>query len=160
MAENNKLEQAKLVFETICRTLESEDWHYQADEEKLMIGCSARGDDLAMDINIKVDAERSIVMLFSQLPFPIQEDKRLDLAVAIAALNNNLADGCFDYNISNGAIYFRLTNSYIDSTLSQAVFSYMLYCACQTIDDYNDKFLMLAKGMFPLEQFLAMLERK
>ena len=157
MAEMKNLEQAKVVFGQICQTLDHHDWKYQQNEEKLMIGCSARGDDLPMELTIRVDADRSVVVLFSHMPFAIQEDKRLDLAVAVTAINNALADGCFDYNIADGSPYFRLTNCYIDSTLSQEVFSYMLFCACQVIDEYNDKFLMLAKGMISVQDFLATL---
>lgn len=158
MASMSTPEQAKIIFDTICSTLDNHEWNYEKNEEHFVIGCTARGDDLPMDLTIRVDAERGVVMLYSKMPFPIPEDKRLDLAVAISALNNKLADGCFDYNIASGEIFFRLTNSYIDCTLSEAVFDYMLYCGCQVVDEYNDTFLMIAKGMCSLEQFLGKLE--
>ena len=50
-----------------------------------------------------------------------------------------------------------MTNSFLESKISEEVFAYMLYCSCQTIDEYNDKFLMLAKGMISIEQFLSTL---
>lgn len=153
MAELNQL--ALDTFATLCQALDNNDWKYKKDEEELVIECGAQGDDLPMDINIHVDAERNVVLLFSRLPFVIQEDKRLDVAIAVSAVNNVLADGCFDYDVTNGRMYFRMTNSFIESKLSQEVFAYMLYCSCQTIDEYNDKFLMLAKGMLDMEKFLA-----
>ena len=155
MAELINPEKARETFETICRTLESHDWKYQKDAEKLLIGCSARGEDLPMELTIRVDENRSVVIMFSRMPFVIQEDKRLDLAMAIAAVNNSLVDGCFDYDIGTGNIFFRITNNFVDSTLGEAVFGYMLFCACRTIDDYNDKFLMLSKGTLSVEQFLT-----
>ncbi|MBR6742530.1 MAG: hypothetical protein IKM09_03700, partial [Clostridia bacterium] len=97
-------------------------------------------------------------MLISHMPFVIHEDKRLDVAIAVTALNNRLVDGCFDYDIKSGHMFFRMTNSFIDSRLDEEVFAYMLFCACKTIDDYNDKFLMLDKGMLSLEQFLSSLD--
>ena len=48
-----------------------------------------------------------------------------------------------------------MTSSYIGSSLSRDVFDYMISCACYTIDEYNDKLLLLAKGMTTLEQFLS-----
>lgn len=153
MAELNQL--ALDTFATLCQALDNNDWKYKKDEEELVIECGAQGDDLPMDINIHVDAERNVVLLLSRLPFVIQEDKRLDVAIAVSAVNNVLADGCFDYDVTNGRMYFRMTNSFIESKLSQEVFAYMLYCSCQTIDEYNDKFLMLAKGMLDMEKFLA-----
>lgn len=157
MAEEKNLIQAKAVFDSFCRTLDSHDWHYQKDESELSIECGAQGEDLPMKLNIYVDADRMLVMLLSHLPFAIQEDKRLDVAIAVSAINNILVDGCFDYNVGSGHLCFRMTNSFIESTLGEDVFSYMLFCSAQTIDEYNDKILMLAKGMLSMEQFLGAL---
>jgi len=158
MAEQKFLQEAQITFQTLCQTLEHNEWHYSKDEEKFTIECGARGDDLPMELTVKVDVDRRLVMLFSAIPFVVQEDKRLDAAIAVSAINNMLVDGCFDYNVATGHIFYRMTNSYIESTLSEEVFAYMLYCSCQIIDEYNDKFLMLAKGMISIQQFLASLD--
>ena len=157
MAEQKISEQARAVFATLCGALDKNEWHYRKDEEDLSIECGAQGDDLPMEITIKVDAERMLVMLLSHLPFVIQEDKRLDVAIAVSAINNMLVDGCFDYDVASGNMLFRMTNSFLESKLGEDVFTYMLLCSCQTIDEYNDKFLMLAKGMISIEQFLSTL---
>ena len=107
-----------------------------------------------MELDIRVDADRMLVMLLSLVPFTIQEDKRLEVAIAVSAINNALVDGCFDYDITSGRMFFRMTNSFIESQLGEDLFSYMLFCSCQTIDEYNDKLLMVSKGMLPIEQFL------
>ncbi len=155
MADERKLAQAKSVFETLCRTLDKHEWKYGKDEEKLMIECGAQGDDLPMKITVKVDPERSLIMLLSHIPFVIREDKRLDLAIAVSAVNNSLVDGSFDYDVTKGNMCFRMTNSYIESIIGEEVISYMLFCSCQTIDEYNDKFLMLSKGIVSIEQFIS-----
>lgn len=155
MAEVNNVAQAKAAFDTLCQALEHHEWHYEKDEEKLSIECGAQGEDLPMKLTIKVDAERMLIMVLSHLPFVIQEDKRLEVAIAVSAINNALVDGCFDYDVASGHMFFRMTNSFLESTVSEEVFAYLLYCSCQTIDEYNDKFLMLAKGMLSIEQFLA-----
>lgn len=157
MAEQKNLEQAKATFATLCNTLDKNDWRYKKDEEKLSIDCGAQGDDLPMDISVEVDVDRMLVMLLSHLPFVVQEDKRLDVAIAVSAVNYALVDGCFDYDVASGHMFFRMTNSFIESKISEDVFAYMLFCSCQTIDEYNDKFLMLAKGMLSIEQFLSLL---
>lgn len=152
MEDKTKL--ALETFATICQALEENDWKYKKNEEDLVIECGAQGDDLPMELAIKVDARRQFVMLFSRLPFAIQEDKRLDVAVGVSAVNNELADGCFDYDVTTGRMYFRMTNTFMESKMDKEVFTYMLFCSCQTIDQYNDKFLMLSKGMLSMEQFL------
>ena len=158
MAHTPNMELARATFATLCRTLEMHDWRYEKDEETMTLTCSAKGDDLPMEFTVKIDAERMVVVMFSYMPFTIQEDKRLDAALAITAVNYALVHGTFDYNIATGDIYFRMTNSFLDSTLSEELLAYMLFCSCKTIDDYIDKFLMLSKGMISLEQFLKSLD--
>ena len=157
MAELKNYEQAKAAFATLCQALDNHEWHYKKEEDKLSIECGAQGDDLPMEITVKVDADRMLVLLISHMPFVIQEDKRLDVAIAVSAINNALVDGCFDYDVASGHLFFRMTNSFIESKISEEVFAYMLFCSCKTIDEYNDKFLMLAKGLISIEQFLSTL---
>ena len=154
MAELKNLEQAKAAFATVCRMLDKEQWNYNRDDEKLSIKCGARGEDLPMDLEIKVDVERMLIMVLSPMPYVIQDDKRLDVAIAISAINNILLNGCFDYDVATGHVFFRMTNSIIGCKLGEEAMHYLLYCACQTIDEYNDKLLMLAKGILSLEKFL------
>ena len=76
------------------------------------------------------------------------------MSVAVSIANYGLVDGSFDYNIVSGKIYFRMTNSFIDSTVSKDLIMYLILCSCKTIDDYNDKFLMLSNGTISLEKFI------
>ncbi len=149
------LRKAQEMFGVLCRTLEDNDWNYKKNEEALTIECGAQGEDLPIELRIEVDAERKLVILLSTIPARIPEDKRLDAAVAVSVVNNILVDGCFDYNVKTGNLLFRMTNSYMESTLSKEVFDYMLFCSCKTIDDYNDKFFALAKNMMTIQQFIA-----
>ncbi len=160
MTDFEKLEQAKRVFATLCKALDNNDWHYKKDEQKLSVECGAQGEDLPMEFNVRVDADRGLVMLLSLIPFKIQEDKRIEAAIAICAINDRLVDGCFDYDVSDGQIFFRMTNSYIESNLGEDVFTYLLFCACQTIDEYNDKLLMLSKGIISVEKFLQLIAKE
>ena len=155
MAEQNKLRDAKAVYNTVCRALDKRKWNYTENAEKLTVDIGVRGDDLLIELKVNVDAEKRLVLILSHMPFIVSDDKRIDVAVAVSAVNNLLVDGCFDYDIKSGHMFFRLTNSYIDSTLGEDVFQYMLSCACSTIDEYNDKFLLFAKGMIKLDQFLS-----
>lgn len=154
MTDAEKLTKAKATYATLCSALDKGEWHYEKDEEELTIECGYRGEDLPIDLIIRVDADRQLVSLLSQMSFKIKEDKRLDVAVAISYINYGMVHGCFDYDINTGGIFFRMSNSFVDSTLSEKVFMYMLICACKTVDEYNDKFLMLSKGMLSLEQIL------
>ena len=152
---DEKMERAQQVFNALCAAMDADDWHYEKNEEKLEIKCGAQGEDLPMKIHVIVDPEKQIIILLSPLPFIIPENKRLDGAIAVSVANNGLVDGSFDYDIKDGSIFFRMTSSFIESEIGSELFHYMLLIACHTIDEYNDKFLMVGKGMMSIEDFIA-----
>jgi hypothetical protein len=107
-----------------------------------------------MDMMMVVRDERQVVQLISPMPFRVPDDKIIDLAVAIAKVNDRLLNGSFDLDLSTGRISFRITESYIDSILGKGLFEYLLVVAMHTVDDYNDKFMMISKGLISIENFL------
>ncbi len=157
MSEWNSTVEAKAMYDAICQTLDAREFHYQKNDEDMTVFCSAKGDDLPMDVIIRVDERKDTVSMLSRLPLVFDEDKRLNAAVITSVINNKLICGCFDFNINEGTIYFRLTSSYVDSHVSGEVISCMLGCAFHTIDDYNDKLFMFAKGMIGFEQLISTL---
>ena len=158
MAGEKEILQAKAAYDTLCEMLNEKDWKYDSDEDKFTIRSGARGDDLPIDIKIVVDPERLIVSLLSQLPYNVPKEKRVELALAISTINYVVVDGSFDYSPVTGSIVFRMTSSFRESLVSKEMFEYMLYVSCTTIDEYNDKFLMLGKGMLSIEQFIASID--
>ena len=153
MAEVN-MEKAKEVFDALVNMLDTRDWKYDKFEEDLVIKSGIKGEDLPIEFLIVVKPNNQVVQLLSRLPFQIPEDKRVDAAIAICVANNGLVDGSFDYDFLEGDITFRLTCSYRESELSGDLFEYMLYVSAGTIDDYNDKFFMIAKDMMSVQQFI------
>lgn len=154
MTDNEKTMMGQTVYETICKMFDEKNFHYKRREDDHVITCQVRGDDLPMDILFAVHDDRQIVQLLSPMPFTVPEDKRMDIALAITVINNRLVDGSFDFDLSKGRITFRQTASYIESILGKELFEYMLMVSASTVDEYNDKFLMIAKGMVSFEQFL------
>ena len=150
----NKHEQALAVYNGLCANLDAHNFHCERNEEKLTIKGTAHGEDFPIDINISVDEDRQLVIFLSLQPMVVPEDKRLDMAVAVSVVNNMLVDGCFVFEISSGHMFFRMTSAYIDSLVGDELFTYMMAVSLHTIDDYNDKFFMLSKGMLTLEQFI------
>jgi hypothetical protein len=160
MADEKNLARAKKVYQTICGMLDKEGWNYKKDEEKLSIETGARGDDLPIDLNIHVDAERQLVMLLSRLPYVIPEDKRIDCALAVSAINYRLVHGCLDFSVADGNLFFRMTSSFQDCEMDPEAYRYMVYASCSTIDEYNDKLLLLGKDLIKLEKFLELINEK
>ncbi|MBR2860897.1 MAG: YbjN domain-containing protein [Clostridia bacterium] len=160
MPMEDNLAHAQGVFGDVCRFLDKLGWKYNRIEDKLLIHCQAQGEDLPIDVVIDVNTERMLLVMFSAFPFAIQEDKRLEAAMAVCAVNNSLVEGSFDYDINSGKIHFRIANSFFNCEISEETFKYMLGGLCELVDLYNDKFFMLSKGTYSIEQFLTDLANK
>lgn len=158
MSEDKELKQARTVFKTLCEMLDDHEWHYKKNEEELSIECGAQGDDLPIEIVIQVDKGRQLVTLLSQMPYAIPENRRTALAIAVSQANNGMVDGSFDYDYLSGRIVFRLTSSYRSSLIGKEMLAYMLMCSCYTVDEYNDKFLMVAKNEMTNEEILEFIK--
>jgi len=149
-----KMQRARRTYETICACFDEHDWTYSRDDEKMEIKIGSKGDDLPIDTFIRVMPDRQLISLLSLLPFTISKEKRLETAVAVCMVNDKLANGSFDYDIKDGQIFFRLTNSFWGSEIGTKLFGYMLIVSINTINDYNAKFLALSKGQLALEDFM------
>jgi len=154
MAEIKEIERAKEIFELICAALDSREWKYQREEEDMVIHFGVRGDDIPMRLVIHVDADRQMIRMMSPIGFNMSEDKRIEGAIATCAASFSLVDGSFDYDISDGKIVFRATQSYRDSQIGEETIQYMLSMTCSVVDEFNDKFLALSKGMIDIADFL------
>ncbi len=154
MANEKELKLAGEAFRTLCESMDELNWRYEKDEEKMVIHFRVTGEDIPMEFVVHCDAERQLIRLMSFLSFKIMEDKRIDLAIATSHANYLLADGSFDYNLGDGTIIFRMTSSFRESLVGVELFKYMIQVACLTVDKYNDKFLMLSKGMLSIADFI------
>ena len=152
--EEEKTKRAQDVFQTLCAALDGRGWHYDKNEEKLRIDCSVQGEDLPMSLSIRIDVGRQLILLLSHLPLTIPEDKRMDAAIAVSAVNNVLIDGSFDFDVTDGHMLFRMTSSFLESEIGVDLFDYLIRISCLTVDEYNDKFLLLGKNVLSLEAFL------
>ena len=154
MAEEMNMRKAVEVYNTLIHMLDTRDWKYEKHEDQLLIKSGIRGDDLPIEFIVLVKPRNQVVQFYSSLPFRMPEDKRVDAAIAVCVANYGLVDGSFDYDISDGEIRYRLTSSYRESTLGEDLFEYMIMVAASTVDQYNDKFFMLSKGMMSVQQFI------
>ena len=156
MSEELEMQQAKQVYASLIDMLDTRNWKYEKFENDLVVRSGIKGDDLPIEFIIFVKPKNQVVQFISKLPFNIPEDKRVDAAVAVSVANYGLVDGSFDYDISDGEIRYRLTSSYRESLLGADLFEYMIMCAASTVDDYNDRFFMLSKGMIDVQKFIEL----
>ena len=148
------LRKAGEVYGTLVRMLDNIGWSYDKDEENFIIKSGVSGDDLPVEFIVVVKPKNEVVQFISHLPFKMPEDKRIDGGIAVNVINWNLVDGSFDYKITDGSILFRMTSSYRESVLGEELFKYLIMVAASTVDEYNDKLFMLAKGMVSIQKFI------
>ena len=154
MTDELKKKYAERAFSTLCAALNARNWNYQVEEDNLLVHFGVNGDDLPMKFIIFVDVDRQMIRLLSPLSFKMSEDKRVEGAVAVCMATYGMADGSFDYDISDGSISFRMTESFRNCSLGEGVIQYLISCACAMVDQYNDKFLALSKGMISITDFV------
>ena len=75
MADSKQLKQAKNAYSTLCSMLDNRGWKYEKKEEDLKITCTAKGDDLPIDILIEIDVERSLICFYSYLGVKTYSDR-------------------------------------------------------------------------------------
>ena len=147
---------ALAVFDTVCRAIDAENLKYTKDKDKLTVFLSAKGEDLPINVLFKVDTDRKVLTVHSLLDTEVAEDKRVEFAIAVNVANYALVNGSFDLGVNEGKIIFRMAQPYLDIGVSQRIVQYMLYCLFSTVDEYNDRFLMLNKGMIDIAKFIEL----
>ena len=131
MVDEKKMELAKQVYQTLCDAIERREWNFGKDEEKLLVHFGVNGDDIPMQFILIVDAERQLIRVMSPLPFKMSELKRMEGAIATCAASFGMADGSFDYDLSDGTIVFRMTASFRESFIGEGLFQYLISCSWQ-----------------------------
>ena len=150
----DKTAMANTVYTTVCKALDERKWNYEKDEEKKVVHFGVNGDDIPMKLVIKVDEDRQLLRVMSPLPFEMAKDKRAEGAIAACMASFGMADGNFDYDLSDGRIVFRMTHPFHDSVIGVGAIQYMISCTCAMVDKYNDKFLALSKGLIDISGFI------
>ena len=147
-------EQAKKIYQQFKDHLTQHDFHFDAHDDELIISMTVHGEDLPQPTLIRVLADRDMVQVLSPIPSRIPEDKRIDGAIAVSIANYGMINGCFDYDMNDGEVRFRVAQSYRGIEFSDALVGYLLQVTFFTTDKYNDRFFMLGKGLMSIEQFI------
>lgn len=152
---SEKSRESLAVYKTLIDHLTRKDLNFKRDDEKLTIEMIMRGDDLPMEVRFQVIDERKVMRLLSILPFRVSDSKRVEIANVICKINDQLLNGCFDYNEEHGLIIFRLTQIFIGSLIGEETIQYMIGLSLNSIEEYNDKFFMFSQGKLTAEEVVG-----
>lgn len=154
-----RMKEGKAVFDNLVNHLHSINLNFATEEleDRFVIRFNMSGDDIPMRFFVYVNPQHRIITLHSPQPVKFDADK-LDLGCkAIAAINYRLTDGDFQIDIRDGEVLFNMSNCYAGSLISGEVFDYMLGMSINIVDEFNDKLLMLSKGLIDLDTLLTSL---
>lgn len=154
MATENMMNQAKEIYGKLIQTLENIGWHYR-EAGDLSVNYTVTGDDLPMEFIVTIDADLLAIRFASILPVKFSEEKRLDGIIAACAASNGLKEGVFSCRESDGTMLFISASPFIDCEVGEGWFRTMMDFAHGTVDQFNDKFLMLSKGLIDINKFVA-----
>ena len=152
--QQRKQSEAKIVYGTICSALDNRKWHYNKEEDNLIIRTSVRGEDLSMNLYIKVDADRSVMYLKSAMPFETPRNRIDDMMRMVTIANWAMLNGMFEMDINDGYVGFKMVAPFMQSIISEKLCNYMIDLSCRMIDKFNDKFLAVLQDKMTMEQFV------
>ncbi|MGN0788997.1 MAG: YbjN domain-containing protein [Christensenellales bacterium] len=152
---DKQLKKAREVYEYLCNMCDNMDLKYSRIDDELAITFDFSGEDLPMSFILYVEQQRQYIGLVSRLPFSTPEDKMVEVALAVTAINFRMPDGQFDFDIEEGKITFKMTSSYRESLLGEEVFKYMIGWALNVVEKYNDQLFMIGKGVIDIKDFLS-----
>ncbi len=149
-----KIDEARVMFNTLCQTLDNLRWKYNKEEAdgRFSVYTSAVGKDLTMRLTVNIDVDRQLMYLKSPMPFPVPENMRDTMAIAITRANWSMLNGCFEMDFSDGFIAFKMIVPYMSSMISTDVCRYLVLLSCNMIDKFNDKFKAIADGRMTVEE--------
>lgn len=141
------------IFRDLCSYLDNNNWHYETVDGKY-IKLGAKGEDLPIELSIGVQENPGMIRLYSFMPFKATQEKMVEICMALALINNRLSTGRFEIDLSDYTINFSMNLFYEGVQMTHNLYELMLIGSCRAIDDYNDKLLMLCKGLMTFESFL------
>lgn len=151
--DQKKLSEAKVLYGTLCSSLDNRKWNYNKDDDELIVRTSAVGEDLTMKLFIKVDANRSVMYLKSPLPVNVTESNKNDVIFAVTAANWAMLNGMFEMDMADGYVGFKVVVPYMESLISEKLCKYLIDMSCRMIDIFNDKFVAVAEGRMTAAEF-------
>ena len=149
----SKQSEAKILYQTLCQTLDNMQWHYGKEEEALIVHTSAVGANLSIKLVVRIDTDRQVMFLKSPMTFVVPESARNDVGKAVVLANYTMLNGSFEFNFADGYLGFKMVVPYMESLISEAVCKYMIVLSCSMTDKFNDKFKSIAEGNMTLDEF-------
>ena len=148
------MKRAKEVYQLLKATLDKGEWEYVAKDEDLVIVSGCTGDDFPIKFIFRVDPQRECLTFHTSDFATFTDENFIDGALATCVANHGLVFGHFDYDVSDNTVCYTMSNSILGTEFNEIFFIDMLNTAVNTVDRYNDRFIMLSKGLIDIHKFI------
>lgn len=136
------------IANAITQFLDEDNWHYQFDAEDgiYRMGLELDGDLDHVDFYLRVYDDSFTVNAVS--PIKVKKDpvKRKEMAEFICRANYGLKCGCFQYDIRDGEILYRVYVPCHNIVPSRAMVKHSLYIPAMMFDKYSGDMLAILFG--------------
>ncbi len=157
MTESQKNNQARMTLAAVENALRSYGWNYRPwnSEYSLVTQGGLECDGWECDIGIRVRANQQALTMIFQPPIPdILKNKPVEAAVAVCAANASIPDGCFNFDVEEGRLYFRVAHWYGDCAPGPKLIESMLSTGLNTVSHYMEDFRNIANGRLAAMDFV------
>lgn len=150
---------AKQAYQLILDALEDRKWQYHADDENQRVAFSVSNNQITMHFLISSETEGQYISLLSFFPFCIEENKKVEIALAISYINYSIINGHFDMDLDEGRVLFRMATIFDGSLLSKDVVQYMIDCAGSTVNQYYNSLSQINEGAMTVDDLIAFIHQ-
>jgi len=151
---NESIKKAQKIFTMLKETMDRDDWKYKASDDEFILVSGCTGEDFPITFIFKVDTNRECLTFRTTAITTFDDDNFLNGALAVCVANHGMVFGHFDYDVSDNSVYYTMANSIVGTDFNEEFFLRMLHTAVSTVDTYNDRFIMLAKGLIDIHKFI------
>lgn len=156
MATEKQKKAAKTVFDTVIRHMDTVGLKYDVIDmpnDAYMLKLGFKGDDLPIELFVIVDADKELIMVKSPEFTTFSSDNIPTAALAICAVNDAILDGSYALDIDTGSVMWTVTSCFRGSLVGEETIRYLIGVSAQTVDEYNEKLMMLNLGIIDLDGF-------
>ena len=151
-------EQAEKVFQQLCAAFDSYEFRYNTDRNSdgSLVACGGcRTGAFATTIIAVVRPQLWLVSFLAKVPCNVPENRRFEMAAAVAQANYNRHEGNFDYNLRTGDVSWRLTANYYGCETDTELYRMLLAKTATVLEDIGGPLAAVGEGRITLAEFCA-----
>lgn len=146
MVDRKHTKLAGEVYRTFCSVFDAKHWEYKKSDRKRQLDFPVAISGESVDFTITVDASRQLVRLVARFPEKVSAEKLPEVSEALCRANCKMADGCFDLDLTEESVIFRITAFFHNSSIGEGFVQNKIFFAIACIKKYRPDILSNNKG--------------